>query len=541
MHNCNGCGAVLDPTDEQVNAAVDQVLQTSLADAQATGGVCPLCGHSKDIPPSHRKSVQFLLLVACLIAASGIALWLWSSQHTRRMAVARDAIAKLNASPSAIALLGSSIHLESRITGSVQQDETGWQEARLTFPVRGTVRQGVVRVAAGRVSGPWTYSTFEVLFERQQKRLDMLSGQVVEYDPRVYVRVHTLPAAPAEYTNMTAVPPRLEGDFPCVYGGITVTAGLPSVGKCQMPVIQAGSVDRAEADLRYARLVTRETDLRISDVFDVPLTRTYTSVEWVCQNPVHAFGRNSNHPFDIAPVGTRNPYTYMMDVLADEDFLFFDRVSRGTGYADAVYRHTETATRFYNAIQRWNGNGWTLRLADGSKILFPESYNATNLAQGAATEIDDAGGNRLQLLRDARRNLTEIITQHGHWIRLAYDSEDRVIRAQTDHGDWTQYTYNGDGVLSDAVFSNGRKRHYQYDGYLMTGITDGTGRVLLQNSYQHGNLTGQRFANGDAYSYHYDWSGNGNWVERATVTLPDGTAQQIPTASAVPDIVRHPR
>jgi hypothetical protein len=28
--NCSGCGFVLDPTEEQVNAAVDQVLDSSL-------------------------------------------------------------------------------------------------------------------------------------------------------------------------------------------------------------------------------------------------------------------------------------------------------------------------------------------------------------------------------------------------------------------------------------------------------------------------------------------------------------------------------
>jgi YD repeat-containing protein len=155
--------------------------------------------------------------------------------------------------------------------------------------------------------------------------------------------------------------------------------------------------------------------------------------------------------------------------------------------------------------------------------------------------MDDARGNRLQLLRDARRNLTEILTPHGRWIRFTYDPQDRIIRAETDRGDWAQYTYNGDGVMSDAVFSDGRQRHYQYDGYLMTSITDGTGRVLLQNSYERGNLSGQRFANGDTYSYHYDWSQNGSWVERATVTLPNGSTQQVSTGSAVPDIVRNPR
>lgn len=140
---------------------------------------------------------------------------------------------------------------------------------------------------------------------------------------------------------------------------------------------------RFEADLRYGRFVLRETDLHLKDVFDVPLTRTYASNDWAHSNPIHAFGRNSNHPYDIAPLGTRNPYTYQYIALEDSDLVYFDRISKGTGYADAVYQHTETSTKFYKATQKWNGNGWTTKLSDGSEIHFPESYNAKNMAQGS--------------------------------------------------------------------------------------------------------------------------------------------------------------
>jgi len=149
---------------------------------------------------------------------------------------------------------------------------------------------------------------------------------------------------------------------------------------------------------------------------------------------VHAFGRNSNHPYDIAPIGTRNPYTYQMIVLEDGDFLYFDRISKGTGYADSVFQHTETSSRFYKAIQSWNGKGWTTRLADGSEIRFPESYDAQNLAQGAPYEMRDAKGNNLELHRDPQRNLQEIKTPHGHWIRFSYDDSSRIKRAEDDAG-----------------------------------------------------------------------------------------------------------
>ena len=52
--NCQGCGLELDPSQQQVNTAVDEILETSLADAKKKGGVCPLCGHSKEVPYSTR-------------------------------------------------------------------------------------------------------------------------------------------------------------------------------------------------------------------------------------------------------------------------------------------------------------------------------------------------------------------------------------------------------------------------------------------------------------------------------------------------------
>ena len=91
-------------------------------------------------------------------------------------------------------------------------------------------------------------------------------------------------------------------------------------------------------------------------------------------------------------------YTYQILVLEDGDYLFFDRVSPGTGFADAVYQHTETSSRFYKAVTQWNGNGWTTWLTDGTRIEFPEAYKSTNMAQGAPIAFGDDQGNKLELL-----------------------------------------------------------------------------------------------------------------------------------------------
>ena len=538
--NCRGCGEVLDPTEEQVNSAVNEVWQTSLSDAVDHGSVCPLCGHSKYVPYSHRRTVQLAMLITCLVFC--VSLWLHSrwQQGTQRVAAAADAVARMSVNADVVRLLGKPIAMQPEVQGDVKQDETGWKEASLTIPVRGPGGDAVAHVAGGKLDGPWVFTTFEVVIEKQHKKVDLVSGRVVEYDPNAYVDIHTMSAATPEYVNMAAAAPRMSGNFPCVFEALGSAAGTPQLGDCAMPTVQGGPVERYEADLRYGHFVMRDTDLYLNDVFQVPLTRTYNSRDWLAPNPVHAFGRNSNHPYDIAPMGTRNPYTYQVIGLEDGDLLYFDRISKGSGYEDAVYQHTETATRFYKAITRWNGSGWTTQFSDGSEIRFPESYSAKNMAQGAPIEMRNAQGDRLELLRDPQRNLKEIRTPHGHWIRFTYDNLDRITRADDDAGNWARYEYNADGMLTSAVLSSAKERHYQYKGALMTEIDDESGKVLLHNWYDDGELIRQQFGNGDVYSYSYSGSSSGTYFVKAQVTLPNQSIKELSLSDSVPDDVKNP-
>jgi YD repeat-containing protein len=539
--NCRECGVDVDPSEEQVNTTVDQILESSLQDAQKKGGVCPLCGHSKEMPYSHRKTVLFSLLLACLLVTAVVGIGIQRSRQTQRAVVAEEAVARMTTNAEVTRLLGKPITIDSGLSGAMKRDETGWNEVDLTIPLRGPNGNARAHVVGGRATGPWTFTTFEVDFEKQHEKVDLVSGRIVAYDPSAYVEVHTEAAVAPEYSNTVAAAPRFDGAFPCVFAAVSVSvnAVVPQLGSCAMPAEHSEPVDRFEADLRYGRFVLRETDLYLDDVFKVPLTRSYSSADWAHSNPVHAFGRNSNHPYDIAPIGSRSPYTYQMIVLEDGDFLYFDRISRGSGYADALYQHTETSTRFYKATQRWNGNGWTTRMADDSEIRFPESYNAKNAAQGAATEMIDAKGNHLELRRDPQRNLQEIRTPHGHWIRFSYDEQSRIQRAEDDAGNWAQYAYNGDGMLVTASLSSGRQRRYEYDGALMTQITDEKGRVLLRNWYQSKVLVKQEFGSGDTYSYRYDWKSDRYYADKVVVTLPDQTTRDVSVARAVPEFVKN--
>ena len=126
-------------------------------------------------------------------------------------------------------------------------------------------------------------------------------------------------------------------------------------------------VNQFEVDLHSGMFILRQTDLFVPDIMPLALTRTYH----VWFDYPTAFGNGATHPYDIRQFGDTNPYTYMELYLEDWREINFPRISEGTGYGDAVYRHMETTSEFYNAQIFWNGVGWTVQLHDGWRMIFP--------------------------------------------------------------------------------------------------------------------------------------------------------------------------
>jgi YD repeat-containing protein len=270
-------------------------------------------------------------------------------------------------------------------------------------------------------------------------------------------------------------------------------------------------VNEFQVDLHSGMFVLRQTDLFTADIMPLSLTRTYR----VWDSWSRAFGAGANHPYDICPTGTRRPYTYMQLNLEDDRPIYMRRISKGTGYEDAVFRHEETSSEFYGAQVAWNGDGWTMKFLDGSRFLFPEAYYSKNYAQGAAYDMQDAAGHHIQLKRDAKRNLQKLISPSGRTITFKYDDADRIIEAVDDAGNFRKYAYDSTGHLetvADAThvlyrFGYEPGLHLSgYDPYLMTAIYDYRGRQLLRNIYNEsdgGRISEQRLANGDVYRYKY--------------------------------------
>ena len=268
-------------------------------------------------------------------------------------------------------------------------------------------------------------------------------------------------------------------------------------------------VNEFQVDLYSGMFVLRQTDLFIPDVIPLSLTRTYR----VWDSTSRAFGAGANHPYDICPTGSRYPYTYMDLNLEDGQSAYFERISEGASFADAVYRHSATSSEFYGAQIAWNGDGWTLSFRDGRRFRFPEAYNAKSYAQGAPVEIQDSAGHRVQLDRDSNKNLMRLISPSGHTISFKYDAADRIIQSADDARNVRRYSYEPSGHLETV--EDGTHLLYRfayapllrlngYDPYVMTKIIDGSGNVLLANSYDDaGRVSEQRISNGEVYKYTY--------------------------------------
>lgn len=324
--------------------------------------------------------------------------------------------------------------------------------------------------------------------------------------PRPDVKIELLPISESH--------PEWDGSYPYLIVDVTGSGTAHVQVKSSVQVVKPtvrhdAPVNQFEVDLHSGMFVLRQTDLFVPDVLPLSLTRTYR----VWDSHSRAFGIGANHPYDIAPTGTQNPYTYMGINLEDGRPMRFRRISKGGGYADAVFRHDETSSEFYDARVVWNGNGWTLTFADGRRFLFPDSYHATRLAQGAPYEICDGNNHCIHLKRDQRRNLAQLTSPSGRTITFKYDSAGRIVEAADDAGNIRRYSYDASGHLESVADGSHVLYRFDYepilhdpgyDPYLITQIRDGAGKVLLQNSYaDRSRVSEQRLANGEVYHYDY--------------------------------------
>jgi YD repeat-containing protein len=322
---------------------------------------------------------------------------------------------------------------------------------------------------------------------------------------------------------------KVDGRYPCVHVKNNGN-GLPAnvmIGKCAQGTFLDRELDEIEVDLRVGTLITRTSDLFVAGKIPLAATRCYRS--W--DNTARTLGRNTALSWDLFPIGSRQPYTYIEIITCDGQRLRYERISKGTGYADAVYEHRETATPFLGSRFSWNGNGWDLKLRDGSLYLFPESYYAKKPVDGALIGFRDVNGLALKLERRERRNLKTIIAPDQRSITFEHDASDRVIKAEDDQKRRVEYRYDHGGRLVEVQGLRSTTRFKYANTYLMA--TEENGRQSAEFDYEDKNrLSRITLPDGRSFRIRYDYDPvDKDRIIRAFVTSPDGSVAKFETTS----------
>ncbi len=318
---------------------------------------------------------------------------------------------------------------------------------------------------------------------------------------------------------------KVDGRYPCLRVSKPKNAALDAMEvaltKCVQGVYLDKELDEIEVDLR-GDLITRSTDLFLPGPVALSATRCYRY--W--DNFSRTFGQNTAFSWDLFPVGSRQPYTYIEIIPCDGNRLRFERISKGTGYADAVYEHRTTNTDFLGSRISWNGNGWDLKLRDGSLFLFPESYYAKRSIDGALIEFRDAKGLSVKMYRQERRNLKKISTSDGRSITFEHDTADRIITAEDHQRRKVNYLYDHGGRLLEVQGLKSTTRYVYGETDLLA--VEENGRRIAEFDYDRGRVSRVTLPGRGTYRFRYEYDpADKDRVLRSIVTTPDGSLNKL--------------
>jgi len=297
-----------------------------------------------------------------------------------------------------------------------------------------------------------------------------------------------------------------------------LTGAMVGSNGAQPPVgASMNSVDGEPVDLSSGEFVYTRTDLTVSDVLPIRLTRTYITND----HYQRAFGIGTTLNYDMFVFGDTLPYTYQELILPNGSPIRFNRISSGTSYIGAVYKSTATAGDWYGATLSYNpssipGAFWVIRTRTGMLYGFPESAAENNQVNQALVGIEDRNGNMLKLTRNGSALLTQIASPSGRYINIARDAEGRIIQATDNGGRSVSYTYDSAGHLASVTDVNGGVTTFAYNSNdLMTSITDPRNITYLTNQYDSsGRVIEQTQADGSTYTFQWTPSGNASqeWI-----------------------------
>jgi YD repeat-containing protein len=253
------------------------------------------------------------------------------------------------------------------------------------------------------------------------------------------------------------------------------------------------------------------TDFPFAGNSDLSFIRTYRTED----NQSRSFGIGSGDSFDIFPVGDSETFSSIDLILAAGGRIHFQRVSRGTSYANAkLLSRAYMGSPLGESTLQWNGNGWDLKTWGGWKYKFPDSGPDRSAQQSALMSVDTGSG-ALSIQRNAAGALQRAVAPDGSWIQFTRDSKNRVIAAHHSSGHVIEYEYDSGGRLTHIHDSQNGDEYYQYDSFnRLTAVLDPSGGVLLTNTYGSlGELTSQTLADRRTLRYEYGFDEHQKRIE----------------------------
>jgi RHS repeat-associated protein len=284
-----------------------------------------------------------------------------------------------------------------------------------------------------------------------------------------------------------------------------------------------GSVKDGEpVDLGTGLFVLEKTDMFLADVLPIAFTRTYRTLDTVSR----PFGKGATHNYEIVLSGAGGTdFSFVDLILPDGGKVHYDRISPGTGFADAVFEHTATPSVYFKTQITFNSgtSRWELKLKDGTVYVFgPHS--------GLRLALKDRNGNQLTITRTAGENgnISTITSPNGRFLQFSYDTSNRITQIADNSGRTVGYTYDSNGRISKVTDPNSGATNYTYDSsHRMTTIKDPRAIVFLTNTYDaNGRVSKQTQKDATTFLFAYTLDVNGKVIQ-TDVTDPRTNKRRV--------------
>jgi RHS repeat-associated protein len=270
--------------------------------------------------------------------------------------------------------------------------------------------------------------------------------------------------------------------------------------------------------------VMHKTDLELPDVLPIAVTRVYNSGDDFSR----PFGTGMTHAYAMF-LWSAKEYQEADLVLPEGGKIHFHRTSTGTGYSDAQFVHRETPalsatpTPFYQAVMSWNGNGWNIRLTDGTVYEFGVNTPLQS--------ITDRYGNKVTVSREFGRygNITRVTSPHGRWIGFTYDADSHITEATDNAGRTVKYAYDANGNLLTVTGADSAVTTYTYTAAnQLATVADARGIVFVSNRYGADRRVVEQTLADPAARYQFAYTQNAaGGIAQTEITDPRGVVERL--------------